>query len=871
MKPMNIPTTRGRTLRVAFTGFIIASFALLARVDAAAPLAGTLIGNQASATYKDQSLTVRTVLSNTVVTEVLQVNAFTLAQDNDRSANAGSQVFFPHTVTNMGNGPDTYTLAAADLASGDVFDFGAANIKIYIDANGDGNPDNYTPITTTGMIPAGGSFRFVVAATVPTNATPTQTGKVAVTATSSDGSLSVITNTDTATVTTGAVMEVTKAASQSSGKPGDSFIYTITYRNNGVAAASQLKITDIIPAGLNVGVAKWSVTPGSDLTSATLPPSVSAGSIAYNLAGQTATFVIGEVGPGVSGFVTIAVTVATAEPPKVVNNTAKYNWPTSGLVSDQNSNTVPFEILPTVALTFTGPPSPAPAVPAGGSVLFANTLTNNGTGSDTFNVVVDTAGLGTAGKFPAGTTFQLLKSDQATPLTDTDGDGIVDTGPVIAGATYVVYLKANIPAGAATTADDLSVTKTAISKVDPTKTATATDTIDGITGAGVDLRGAGATDGQGAGTNTVINTVAGNPGSTVTITLNVDNTGPNPDTFSLLADKDSTFGTVNDLPTGYALVFKDSSGTVITNTGVIAAGGTKAITVEITIPSGATPADVDFYFQAKSPSSGATDYLRDQVKVNTVRGITLATNNSGQTFPGGSVLYQHTLTNIGNVTEGQTAGASTITIALADSLVGSGFTSVVYHDVNGNGLIDAGEPIVPISGGTALLSSVKGTGITPGESIKLVVKVQAPIGAADGTTNVTTLTVTTANDINSVTAPAAVANTDTTNVITGNLTIIKAQSVDGGVTWTQANLTAKPGDQIRYKITVTNVGAADAADVHVNDTVPANTTLDSSFTATVSGGSVNTVGGTAPALDFNVGTLAPAAVATIEFAVIINN
>ncbi len=860
---MNIPITGGRALRAAFTGFIIASFALLARVDAAAPLAGTLIGNQASATYKDESQTVRSVLSNTVVTEVLQVNAFALTQNNDRAANAGSQVFFPHTVTNQGNGPDTYTLGALDVAGSDDFNFVTNSIKIYIDADGDGNPDNYTPITTTGPLAAGASFRFVVAATVPTGATNTQKGQVTVTATPLSG-IAAITNTDTATVTEGAVMQVTKAASKSSGKPGDDFIYTITYRNTGLGAASNFAITDVIPTGLTVGEARWSVTVSGTLTSTALPLTPASGSIAYNLTGQTAKFVIESVGPGVSGYVTIKATVPTGQAPAILPNTAQYDYDSSGFTAPGvNTNTVNFEILPVVDLTFTG--ETKPTANAGSSVVFANTLTNDGTGTDTFNIVVNEPGT-----FPAGTTFQLLKSDGATPLTDTNGDGIADTGPVIKGASYTVYLRANIPSNAKSD-DPVSVTKTATSTVDSSKSKTATDTLNEIKGPGVDLKGVAVT-GNGAGTTTRVDNAPGNPGTTVTLTLTVENTGVNPDTFNLVAYSNGgelavkpTFGTTNSLPAGWNLVFKDGS-TVITNTGVIGAGGTKNITVEITIPSGTSPGDVDFYFQAKSPSTGSSDYLRDYVSVNTVRGITLQTNNVGQTFPGGSVVYQHTLTNIGNVTEGQTSGQSSLTIALADTLGTDGFTSVVYYDINGNGVIDAGEPIVPTSGGSAVLSSVKGTGLAKGESIRLLVKVQAPIGAADGATNVTTLTVTPAGAINTIPAPAVVSNTDTTNVIRGNLTIVKAQSLDGS-TWTQGQLSANPGAKIYYKITVTNVGSAAAEDVVVNDTVPTNTAISTPAPATT----VGTAAASGGNIVFTIGTLAPAASAEMTFAVTINN
>ncbi|AHF94562.1 hypothetical protein OPIT5_20785 [Opitutaceae bacterium TAV5] len=867
---MNITTSsspvtarRRNFLRGAVAGLTLAGLALLAH--AAAPLVGTAIGNQASATYTDDSGTERTVLSNTVTTLVQQVYALDLRQDNTRTANPGGQVFFPHTVTNLGNGIDTFALAA--INGGGATTLG--NIVIYIDADGDGNPDNFTPITTTGPLAAGASFRFIVAATVPPGATLGNNGLVTVTATSPNGGGTPIveTNTDTATLTNDAVMQVTKAASLGSGHPGTAtFTYTITYRNIGNTPASQFTITDAIPAGLAVGSARWSVSGSTVLDSATLPSSVAAGSIAYNAAGQNVTFVIGEVAAGVSGYVTVEVSVNAGVAPGILNNTAYYSFIT-GTDPDPSSptptNTVPFEVLPDVSLTFEGPPDPLPPVAAGGSVSFNNVLTNTGTGTDTFNVVVN--GPGT---FPGGTTFQLFKSDGATPLTDTNGDGVPDTGPVAAGATYTVVLRANIPGDAAATGTTLAVTKTATSTVDPTRSSTATDEIEGITGAGVDLTGVAG--GSGPGTATVIDTVTGNPGSTVIFTLNVENTGPNPDTFNLLADKDGSFGTVNDLPSGWTVVFKDANGVVVSNTGVIAAGGTRTYTAEVTIPAGTPPGDVSVWFQSKSPTTGAADYLHDQVSVNTVRGITLQTNNVGQTFPGGSVVYEHVLTNTGNITEGASGDTNTLAIALADSLAGAGFTSVVYYDANNNGVIDAGDPIVDTSA-AAYLSTVKTTGLIKGGSIRFLVKVQAPIGANDGAINVTTLTITPASEtIGGTAAPAAVSNTDTTSVIRGNLTIVKEQSIDNGATWSQNQLSALPGAQILYRITVTNVGSATAEDIVVNDTIPANTTYDSGYTPTVTLAGASTPGAwalTGTNIVVTVGSLTPTQTAVVTFAV----
>src|SRR3954462_5748991 len=114
----------GRTL-IAFA--VIGLAAVMAY--AAAPPANTSIGNQATATYTDSSNTQRTVTSNTVVTIVQQVASFTLTTDGQtKPAAPGGQVVFPHTLTNTGNGNDTFTLAVASAAGGS---FTLTNLALY--------------------------------------------------------------------------------------------------------------------------------------------------------------------------------------------------------------------------------------------------------------------------------------------------------------------------------------------------------------------------------------------------------------------------------------------------------------------------------------------------------------------------------------------------------------------------------------------------------------------------------------------------------------------------------------------------------------------------------------------------------------------
>ena len=250
--------------------------------------------------------------------------------------------------------------------------------------------------------------------------------------------------------------------SAASGAPGSGpYTYTLSYTNTGNSTATSVALTDAIPTGMTyvAGSGRWSVTGATALsdtggTSGTAPNTITS---TYTAASNTFTATLAQVTAGQSGTVTFQVNVAAATAAGVLNNTATYTYNNGGGTTVSGStNTVPFTVRQTAALTFTGQTVAGPAAP-GSAVSFTNTVTNTGNGTDTFNITVGT------NTFPAGTTFQLFKSDGVTPLTDTNGDGIPDTGPLAAGATYNVIVKATLPPNATNTGAPFTVQKTATS------------------------------------------------------------------------------------------------------------------------------------------------------------------------------------------------------------------------------------------------------------------------------------------------------------------------------------------------------------------------------------------------------------------------
>jgi len=924
-----IASSRGKARRKLLTAFAFlpATLVLLCLVMTqpaqSAPLAGTSIGNQASATYTDDSNVVRTATSNTIQTVVQQVASLSLTSTQTKVVAPGGTVYYPHTLSNTGNGTDTFTLGAVDAGTGTIT---FTNLAVYLDANGDGVPDNFTAITSSGPLSAGATFTFIVAATVPGSVTTSNDETITVTATSGFAPNPSTFNTDTVTVSSNAIVNMTKSVTPGSANAGTGPVtYTLTYTNTGNATATDFTITDIIPAGVTYnpgsgsGQARWSVTSSTALTDAVDGVQTSgAYTIDYSFSAGTITAIINQVLPGETRTLTFEVNIPAGTLPGPVSNTASFSYDDGSTTATGSTNPATLTVNQTagvVANNGSGATNnggvyddiTVASAPQGGTVTFNATIYNTGNGSDSFDISV------VNGTFPSGTTFNLYKTDGVTPLIDTNGNSTPDCGALAAGGSYQVVIKAILPAGS--TGGPYSATLTAVSKFDGSKTDPANLILTSITANTMDLTintarsdstpsgtaasGNAATTGFGAGPEaSAVSVQAANPGSTSTFIVKVNNTSAIADTFNLAVSQNTSFSPAT-MWSGWSVTFRaDASGVaancsaigaVISNTGVVNAGANTTVCAVVSLPANASAGERDLYFRALSPTSGAVDTLHSGVLVNTIRAFSVTNNQSGQVFPGGTVVYPMTVTNNGNVTEGTVATAGTpdgstdskVTLGLADSLVAQGWTSVLYQDVNGNNQIDSGEPVI--------VDLADLGGLTAGQSASLLLKVFAPAGAGLGDSDATTLTATTTGVISGAAAPAAASATATSSVISGQVTLTKLQALDAtcdgtaDASYALTTLTtgAVPGACILYQVTAKNVGTADVTGLVVSDSTPENTVYNAATDCPATGGTsvaATTVGAvtstpaqcSAGTVSVNVGTLTPGQSAVITFGVQIN-
>jgi uncharacterized repeat protein (TIGR01451 family) len=170
----------------------------------------------------------------------------------DRSGSsvpAGSAVL-AHTITNTGNGSDTFDLSWS--ASG-AFVPGAVTFRLDADADGALDPGDPLLVDTdtdgipdTGVLGPGATLAVLAVVAVPAGASDGATATVVATATSSVAASANDSVTDDVTVASPALTLV-KSVDRATAAPGDVLTYTVAYSSTGTTAAHEVVIVDAVP------------------------------------------------------------------------------------------------------------------------------------------------------------------------------------------------------------------------------------------------------------------------------------------------------------------------------------------------------------------------------------------------------------------------------------------------------------------------------------------------------------------------------------------------------------------------------------------------------------------------------------------------
>lgn len=848
--------------------------------QAALTQAGTLIKNQASASYKDAAGIKQFVTSNIVETLIQQVASVELVQDQTKFGAASQVVLFPHVLKNTGNDVDTFNLTTANLA-GDNFDL--SSFKIYADNNKDGLPDNTDVITVSDALGAEEEFYFVVEATLPAAVVEGDLGNFTITATSIFDNTVIQLNTDTVKATDKAIIDVTKSMSGSTGpSPSGPITVTLRYINKGIQTATDVTLIDALPAGMTYvpGSAEWSELVGTVLTdndktddqSGVIYCAYHADCISLptdTVSTEQVTMIIASVDAGASGTLTFDVMIDSGLDAGSIYNAAAYEYENdngNGTVTARiPTNKVPFEVLTRPIVIANGSDDdldPDNADNLGGTtdsfiidiaspgevLFFDNIIRNKGNSVDTFDITVDNS---VTNPFPAGTVFSLYKEDGRTPLLDSNSNGVIDTGPIASGGQYKVVLRVVLPYNAPVgdnAGNGYNIEKTATSSLDASVSDTVTDHLNEITAITVDLTndaavGDAGVKGVGPGPEaTPVTTLSVAPGGQGVFKLFVNNTSNVPGEF-LVGYTSNLLSPDGTLYAGWkaALHFDGGNGDCSTlgavtgTTGAMPANSSRLICAVISVPTDAVaavdasgnPVVNSIFFKVDSPLSNTGDFKHDAIIVVKDAAIAVEPNQQGQVQPGNTITYSHRITNTGN------SNLECITLDTTNNV--AGWNSIVYLDANNSGQLDDGD--------VRLTDQV----LAAGETFSVIVKLYSPANAPLGTKNTTTLTLL-ANEDDGDGDPAVCTGnqlTSTANDVTtanaSEVSILKAQSLDAdcdGVSDSGVFLTTtfqvNPANCIIYRLTATNQGAATVQNVRIDDASP-------SFTSYSNAGGLPTV------------------------------
>ena len=887
-----------------------------------------------------------------------------LAEDRNKAGAPGETVYFPHTLTNTGNSEDTYTISADN------------GYVVYRDTNGNGLPDAGEPVAGDITLNAGEQVELVVAVPIPASAQAGDTYNSKLTVISANSAEftdltggggaddTENTNDDVVTVTEDAVLVPTKSAVVD--RDNNTITYTLQVTNTGSRAATEVDIFDAFPVGTTfveinsvngllagnsdqadygnglVGIFGSAYDPNDANTFASFDEN----GIDLNGNGATGDTVDGifyrdaELPANTTVSIEFTVSFDPTSPAgtKFINTFAAQG----NLDDDPNTTEDP---VPSNPVTTTVDPSYGvdardtgdaakddddglndialqDSAPSGGTAVFGNVIENTGNATDTFDLTINNDGNGDPAQvFPTGTIFEFWNAANNTQLTDTNGNGIPDTGSIASGESREIRVRAKLPSGVV--GGPYIATMTATSGGDPSVSDTKLEQLDEILPPTIDLANSftsdltDATNADEYNASSPITTLEADVGGTVTFPLFAANNSGNSDSFILGAD----------LPEGWNVTFRElgvdvdgngslndavdntaNAGSTVTSTPNIPGDAVYHYEAVVQVSSVVSQALADFKgtvagidatdggadtsispsdgdgdypirFTIDSSSSNASDQKLDAVDVKEERNIAVTPDGQNQVQPGGNVDYKHVLANRGNTTEEVTLTTTNSEDGFSNNTQLFDVAADKWVNIeNLSGTVDVRAP-----DGSTVTVEIDNTGdpkvtLEPGERLDVKTTVFAPASAGQGDTDTYTLTATTEDgNIKDIA-------TDTTEVITGQVRLQKSAFVDtdcdcaADMPYDASLFSIEPADQVKpdqcvvWRLVALNQGTTEARSVTINDSVTEFTELVAADAAYAADGSTLA---NAPALsdapdlewDLGANSLASGASASAQFCV----
>lgn len=824
----------------------------------------SIISNMAVGEYSEEGSTVVQVArSNLVQTTILPVYSLNLEAANNKKAVAGQTVYFNHILTNTSNETDQYTFTVSNNPTGDDdFDFVNNSLMVYLDANNDGIPDGSA--ITGYTLGAGQSVGLVVAASIPNTITTGKVANLTLMVTSAKGASGTNSNVDKATVTDQSTLVVRKKFSQITAANGDVLTIRLDYQNPSNSIVTTATLTDTLGSNLTyeANSGKWNGTTVYDSVNGTADPTGIDYSVTSNVVNATLT----NIPANTIGYIEFNVKINKSIAGRI-ENVINVTGPTT-----DTSNTAVVNVAPVYAVKINGSASnvndnaniiTASAVSQGGELKFTNYVWNTGNTTDRFNLTLINS------TFPAGSQIELYRADGVTPLLDSNGDGIPDTGLLAANTSIPVVVKVRFPSSyTVSTPTAFAVSPRAQSVGDGSKTSTIQDqgTLTPVSQL-VDLTNSPENTGLGNGAvedsnhlawKTILavksssNAVAG--GQAI-FPLKISHTGVGTE-YLLSANASSDFSSMT-LPAGVNRVrfYTSSNGTdcsvlgnEIGKTRYLNDGQSQLVCAVVEVDKVNKDVTVPIYFRVISTSfvgtgNPAQDTIKNAVEiqsVNSVPQLEFTPDLHGQVAPLGTVVYRHLLTN-------PAATDFTGSYGFIINNSESSFNSVLFLDLDGDGKFSSGDLNI-----RTLADLPNGKVVAHGQ-IQLLLQVTNVVNDNVNQANTTVVNLT--DSSNQVIASIK----DVTTVKQSQLTLTKLQARDfncdgtADETYTTNALTIGKqsngqGQCVLYKVILNNSGATVNNSFTFRDMTPAYTVLSKVPTCTACSGT------TAPALN-NAGEL----------------
>ncbi len=348
--------------------------------------------------------------TSTVPTTVTQSADLSVVKTGPATVVASTDLSYSITVTN--NGPSD----ASDVVLTDTLPAGTT----FVSSSCGANP------CAIGTLAAGASVVVTLVVNVDANATGPLVNEATVTATTPDPSPANNTSTfETAVTPAPADLSIAKTASGES-TVGSNATYTIVVTNNGPGAATDVVVTDELPADTTL------VSSSAGCSGTT-----------------TITCAVGTLAAGASATIEIVVTLPAT--PQTVSNTATVAASTSDPDAGNNTSTAdivvtlePSDLSITKTAEFTDST-------VGSNATYTIVVTNLGPGEATDIVVTD--------ELPAGTTLVSSSAGCSGTTTIT-----CEVGTLAAGASATIEIVVTLPSTPGTVSNTASV---ASSSTDP--------------------------------------------------------------------------------------------------------------------------------------------------------------------------------------------------------------------------------------------------------------------------------------------------------------------------------------------------------------------------------------------------------------------